>query len=93
MRTLTIEIPEQVDQQLQISQIKPEDLVELFLRWVQLYLHAPDHAATLFNTEPMLEKSAPKRALSSFLGAGQGSFSTPAEADAFIQAERTAWTS
>jgi hypothetical protein len=96
MTTLTIEIPEQIDQQLQVSQIKHEDLAELFLHWVQLYLNSPDKASTVFktvNTDSLSVESAPKRSLSSFFGAGQGSFSNAEEADAFIRAEREAWTS
>ncbi len=91
MTTLTIEIPDQVDQQLQISKISHKDLVELFLRWIQVYLSDPD--SSILNTTSSLIKSAPKRPLSSILGTGQGSFPTPEEADAFIRAEREAWTS
>lgn len=93
MTTLTIEIPEQIDQQLQTSQIKHEDLVELFLHWLERYLNAPNNASLVFNIDPLSMESASKRPLSNFFGAGQGSFSNAEEADAFIRAEREAWTS
>jgi len=37
------------------------------------------------------EEQAPKRSLVKLIGKGQGSFSTPEEADSFVINERTTW--
>ena len=90
MARLTIEIPEQVDRQLEINKMTHKDLGELFLSWVQVYL---SDSSRTFLKSPLLIKPAQKcPPLSSILGTGQGSFSTPEEADAFIRAERKART-
>lgn len=96
MTTLTIEIPDRIDLQLQVNGLTHQDLTELFLHWVQTYLNEPDSLSSTSsetNTASTLVQQNNKNSLSSILGRGQGSFSTPEEADAFIRAERDAWTS
>mgnify|MGYP006305619349 CR=1 FL=1 len=83
---LVVEIPEQTSQKIEKMGMSTEELTDMFLHWIQRYL----------NALPALELEAPPKSspsLLSVLGTGRGGFATPAEADAFIRAERDAWNS
>jgi hypothetical protein len=83
---LVVEIPEQTSQKIEKMRMSPQELADLFLHWIQYYLNNPAMPTGL-------EAAEPSPSLSSALGTGRGSFATPAEADAFIRAERDAWNS